>query len=75
LEELAFLFEDSERAEEAKNQVEEQMKWSERRFSHIGERMSWEMDVFEPNKTGHDRGGSKNSGVQQNLRRGDWWED
>ncbi|CAN9157853.1 unnamed protein product [Alternaria alternata] len=48
LEELAFLFEDHARADEATTHVQKQMEWSERRWSRIEERMSWEMDVLIP---------------------------
>jgi hypothetical protein len=48
LEELAFLFEDHARADEATTHVQKQMQWSERRWSRIDERMSWEMDVLVP---------------------------
>jgi hypothetical protein len=73
LEELAFLFEDRARAEEATNQVEKQMEWAEARFSTIGERMSWGMDAVIPNKgnedSGRDRIEPHNTG-QRDLGRG-----
>jgi hypothetical protein len=51
LEELAFLFEDRARADEATLRVEKQMEWSsERRWSRVDERMSWDMDIIMPNK-------------------------
>lgn len=47
LEELAFLFEDRALAEEATQQVEKQMEWSEqRRYSRLEDRLSWDMDVI-----------------------------
>jgi hypothetical protein len=73
LEELAFLFEDRARAEEATSQVEKQMEWVERRFSRVDERMSWEMDVIIPSNEieRHDRGGRVEG---RDTRRGDWWD-
>lgn len=51
LEELAFLFEDRALADEATAKVEKQMEWSaERRWSHLDERLSWDMDVIVPGK-------------------------
>jgi hypothetical protein len=73
LEELAFLFEDRARAEEATCQVEKQMEWAERRFSRVDERMSWEMDVVVPSNEieRHYRGGRVEA---RDARRGDWWD-
>jgi hypothetical protein len=73
LEELAFLFEDRARAEEATSQVEKQMEWAERRFSRVDERMSWEMVVIIPSNEieRHDRGGRVEG---RDTRRGDWWD-
>jgi hypothetical protein len=48
LEELAFLFEDNMLADEATTHVQKQMEWSERRWSRMDERMTWEMDVLIP---------------------------
>jgi len=53
LEELSFLFEDRSLADEATKQVEKQMAWSsEQRWSRLDNRMSWDMDVMMPNKSG-----------------------
>jgi hypothetical protein len=52
LEELAFLFEDHALADEATTHVQKQMEWSQRRWSRIDERMSWEMDVLMPTDNG-----------------------
>jgi hypothetical protein len=84
LEELAFLFEDPARAEEATSQVEKQMQWAERRFSRVEERMSWEMDVVIPSKGAHERRDEVERHVGRERveaghfgreRRGDWWEN
>lgn len=59
LEELAFLFEDRALADEATQQVEKQMEWSEqRRYSRVDERLSWDMDIIIPPKSSVERRGS-----------------
>jgi hypothetical protein len=88
LEELAFLFEDQALAEEATKKVEKQMEWSaDQRWSRMDERMSWDMDVIIPNKSGLERREVLGQGVRGddgiadgNVRairgeRGGWWED
>ncbi|CAO2647544.1 Nn.00g084660.m01.CDS01 [Neocucurbitaria sp. VM-36] len=73
LEELAFLFEDRSRADEATMNVEKQIEWADRRYSRVEQRMSWEMDVVIPSQDGARKGGGR--GEARDMRRGDWWED